>query len=134
MPLTRDQKPESNLRNAVSPAPTGRQYAHSILSDLSHRSRPTTPQNEMDTTSVRRESANPSVSDGGRKHQLDEDGLGVAQSSMKNFKLPAVNTMQKPQFRKSEQSGSTRFQGHNPRQDTLRASTGMTKTRVGSMC
>lgn len=131
MPLNRDQQLEPNVINTVPPAPTGYQYTHSIISDLSYRSRPTTPQNGMNTTSVRREPANPSVSDDGRRYSLNEDGRGVVKPPAHIYKLPAVNTMQKSQFGKSEQLVSTRFQASNPRQENLRASTGTTKTRVG---
>lgn len=131
MPLTRDQQPESNVKNSVPPATTGHQYTQSIVSDLSLRSRPTTPQNGMNTTSVRREPANLNVPDGVRRYQLDTDGLGAAQPSIQSFKLPAVNTMQKHQFGKSEQAVPARFQAHNARQENLRASTGTTKNKVG---
>lgn len=135
MPLNRDQPPEPDARSSAPPVPSGRQYAHSIVSDLSQRSRPVTPQNGMNTQSARQETVDPNVPDGGRRFSLDVDRSDLAQPIAKGFKIPVRDTMQKPQVVKPQQSAPPRFyQSANAKpdkQENLRASTGGAKSRVG---
>lgn len=130
MPLNRDQtlEPNLNARNFAPSAPPERQRTHSIAgSDLSFRSRPSTPQAGMNNQSARRDYVNPPKNpEGGRKFQLDEE----MQPAANVYKMPVADTMQGHKSGKSQHSTSGRFQNNIPKQESLRASTGTAKSRV----